>query len=906
MKKEDPQAMPRKKVGLERKKNSEQLRRWWVKISSIFITSHQESFNPFLQVILGGNLQKALVKITKTDRFMKTTGDIGMVFKTDVLDKMTKGESRMFQCELEAELRMSYAQIEQEMMHVELWDFSGCAVNTLKGYVSKPLLEVVRGDVDMMFEIKTKIEKVEVIFATIYMKCIFQEIWDFYITFRDWRASDILPPKKKKIEPKEDKKVNEDEEEDELAEFDEKKEEEDLDDWMLEEPEVKPMLTYQLNSTKAMVYSKTLDSKEPYWPSIDGGIHFRGTVFDLNQQVMSLDLFNYAHGKTSIGRKTVSLNGVLDNNFLKTEVKIDLQSIYSTERHIRYDQTSYLQGIINCGFQPKYKQLGTSFNWHPGYYYLAVRIEKASGLDRLEDITGLELYATVEWGGQVQRTRIMRESVTPVFNETFYFLIPLGDAELTNEEKLIEAVKGEFQSKSRVTLSLWRLFHGGTLMHIGSGSFNLGDLGGLEKEDVTFVTEDRKVIIYESRVLAKSLVLSSAFNADLVSNISFKAWFFNDLPTGLDLNPYKSTTDSFPFEIDNEMRTMSFEPEWRRITSEIYERSDISRDIRKFEIQSQDHCKRQHFLCLFLSSMSPPDQGTIDTTSAPFAHKIRTLGEISHFVRSIPYVSVNQNFWVAPNTTLAIRKGTALDHALLMASLFLGCSYETFDDLKVKFKELFKLASKGKKNEKQANNKASLNYFEEQLEAFIKAEQFKVEQEDEPTKEGTIDEDDDQEEEKESEANKGKPEEKKEDESIPLCNRVFVCMGSDKAKKEVCAWVMTFDKECEHVTFWDPRCHMQYLLKARVKKKELMKEFLKYKVKPDDEFAGEAPPEQKEEASEGIDYGAAGADDNDFDVDERILRETGVKLIMQNDIVNQQDALKSIFIDFNSVYRGGR
>ena len=526
----------------------------------------------------------------------------------------------------------------------------------------------------------------------------------------------------------------------------------------------------------------------------------------------------------------------MDNNFLKAEMKIDLQSIYTTNRVIRFEHIANLQGILNSGFQPKYKQLGTTFIWHPGYYYFAVKIEKASGLEQLEDTTSLEIYATVEWGGQVQRTRSICDASIPVFNETFYFLIPLGDAELKNEPKMIEAIKNEFQTKSRVWVSLWRKFFGGALAHLGSASFNIGDISEAKPDDVNYITEDKRCIIYEARVLAKNLLLASSFNEDLLANVSLKAWFFYDLPAVLDLGPYRRDGDEYPRETEAEMRNREYERPWNDIVSEIYEYSDISREIRRFVVYAKDHCRREHFICLFLTSMSPPDQGSIDTTSFPFDHKIRSIGEVAHFIRCIPYLTAAQSFWISPDTCLAMQKGTVIDHALLMASLFIGSNFESFDELKKKFVELRKKdAQKNELLAEAARNKENLEYFEDQLEKLMKKEKFTVE--DDGTQPSETKAAGNGEEGEEAEPEEEIKEEKNEDEEdenkIPLSNRVFVCLGTDRIKKIPYAWVMTFDPECHDATLWDPVCHTQYFFKARVKNKELLKEFLKYKPRPE-------------------------------------------------------------------------
>lgn len=543
----------------------------------------------------------------------------------------------------------------------------------------------------------------------------------------------------------------------------------------------------------------------------------------------------------------------MDNNFLKAETRIDLPAVYTmTKRRIRYDHIALCQGILNCGYQPKYKQHGSTFLWHPGYIYFAVKIEKANGLEQLEDTTMLEVFATVDWGGQVQRTRCMSDASIPVFDETFYFLIPLGDAELANEQKLIEALKGEFQTKSRVVISLWRKFYGGILVHLGSAAFNIGDIQEAKAEDITFITEDKKAIIYETRVLAKNLLLSSSFNADLNAQVSMKAWFFYDLPSSFELTPYVRNSDDLPKFVEDGMKNLSFEKKWRAIVAEIYEHSDVPRELRKYDTHMMDHCKRDHFMPLFLASMSPPDSGSISDISNPYDQKIRTMQEAAHFARCFPYDWTPRTFWVSPDGTIAMQKGSIFDHTLLMASLFLGCGFETFDKLIKKIEKL-KKAKEGKKKKKPVSKKHNISFFDKELEYVEKGYALEIEQDSliNPNEgkggkaktvvsaksekgEGEGEGEDEDADEGMTEVDAQLQEELEElPDEVPLQNRVFVCMGSDKVKKAQYAWVMVFDPECANVTLYDPLCHTEYYLPRRVKKKDFLKEFLKFKPNKD-------------------------------------------------------------------------
>lgn len=58
---------------------------------------------------------------------------------------------------------------------------------------------------------------------------------------------------------------------------------------------------------------------------------------------------------------------------------------------------------------------------------------------------------------------------------------------------------------------------------------------------------------------------------------------------------------------------------------------------------------------------------------------IRTLREVAHYVRYIPYLSENHHhFWMPPPVTLTVKAGTVQDHALLMASMFRSVEHEEY------------------------------------------------------------------------------------------------------------------------------------------------------------------------------------------------------------------------------------
>jgi hypothetical protein len=90
-------------------------------------------------------------------------------------------------------MRMTYSMISKQKLMVELWDYNSIWMNNIKAYTTKPMIEIINGDCNIEFELYVKKKH----FATIEFKCVFQEIWDWKMSFINWSVSSILPPKDK-------------------------------------------------------------------------------------------------------------------------------------------------------------------------------------------------------------------------------------------------------------------------------------------------------------------------------------------------------------------------------------------------------------------------------------------------------------------------------------------------------------------------------------------------------------------------------------------------------------------------------------------------------------------------------------------------------------------------------------
>lgn len=136
---------------------------------------------------------------------------------------------------------------------------------------------------------------------------------------------------------------------------------------------------------------------------------------------------------------------------------------------------------------------------------------------------------------------------------------------------------------------------------------------------------------------------------------------------------------------------------------------------------------------MFLSKITPPDSTYIEfdaLENGDLLRGIRTLGEVAHFVRCIPFKNhENQNIWSSPDFLLTMRVGSIDEHALLMASMFRAVKYETVEEIEKKFH-----------NKKQvALDKSKLNNLAENLNEKMMKEASQDEINDLDTKKTKID-----------------------------------------------------------------------------------------------------------------------------------------------------------------------
>jgi hypothetical protein len=144
---------------VEDKVQMELMRRWHLKIYNIYITPYREMLDPFLQFTIGGDYCVDVFSTKKGDTYKVPKGSRGFSDKTEVLTNVDKLMKAAFDKTIDIEMRMSYSMINSQKMMIELWDYNTIWMNSIKGYETVPLINIVNGDINMSVDIVKRVKK---------------------------------------------------------------------------------------------------------------------------------------------------------------------------------------------------------------------------------------------------------------------------------------------------------------------------------------------------------------------------------------------------------------------------------------------------------------------------------------------------------------------------------------------------------------------------------------------------------------------------------------------------------------------------------------------------------------------------------------------------------------------------
>ncbi|GBG28450.1 Synaptotagmin-C [Hondaea fermentalgiana] len=468
-------------------------RRWRVRLRGIQYTNHGDLGDFFLTFNFGWNfrLSKKLVRVKASApkkklvdehgrpieqkrqwRWVKS-GSRGTCRYTQVCKDVEKGKPVQFQDSIEFDWTGSYFELYTKVLHVEVWIWHPFSPNEFLAKAEKPLHRIASGEMNMSgpdWEIKTTVRrkgrKEEVGLGALAFQCVFQEVLTYSIKLQNWTAHFDLKHFHKRLE---------DGDEDYLY----------------------PYAVFRLNSSRSPFHTSRSNPREQRIDSSTEAVKsslsdvsvlkFTGTRLGLEEGHLLVEVYHdrlLTLRRVKIGSARIALSGVVENGYLSAKLRhyprekfrhrarrmltctsaasaqsasagskklTKVGQIYGTVDIEAEECFMWTELLVNpiptlrAGIRPArlHREFAQVGELHPpelrdyapyNNSYLAIHVVAARDLIGA-DANGLsDPYVTVEWSGQRLRTRVVPETLNPVWDEVLYFQIHSFDENVTSDE----------------------------------------------------------------------------------------------------------------------------------------------------------------------------------------------------------------------------------------------------------------------------------------------------------------------------------------------------------------------------------------------------------------------------------------------------------------------------------------
>lgn len=462
-----------------------------------------------------------------------------------------------------------------------------------------------------------------------------------------------------------------------------------------------------------------------FWPSC-GKFVFRGTRTHLQNSYFIVSVLTgkppafLANNSTvaKIEKHAPAPHRVLGRCLLNLTSVLDMSVFQGKVKRFTPDHDRYIVGDINGNVKCILRSKGMKVS-HLNRYerYLVVRVKKCEGLPVADFDTGSsDPYLRCTWDNMVMLSPIVKQSLRPVFNQSFYFPVRVvfpemrmgSKAEKKHQDSIL---KYELTSKGHISIQVWD-DDVTSADCLGGCQVTLGDilnvratqkrtlLGAVraekhDEEDENELEEKQEkhnqwyevpkpVRVYDG---SKTALGQSALANKDAALIHFEAYFYPDWAETL--------------RFEDEVQEADAESVWAKKGDEWN-----SRNLQKAEdyalpfpdsigakkpkeenmIQTADSLRR--FPCIGLHPLT-----RVDTPLMAFVSPIIIPEEWSFPAKLLEWVHclsfeisqrqarmglIPQDGWKDPEYVLARRKGAPQDHSVLLCSLLLGCKEDAY------------------------------------------------------------------------------------------------------------------------------------------------------------------------------------------------------------------------------------
>ncbi|CRG93618.1 conserved Plasmodium protein, unknown function [Plasmodium gallinaceum] len=584
------------------------------------------------------------------------------------------------------ELSISYNDLQNFEINIEMWGINGFIFNDLYATSKKTLKEIIENEPDNNIILKKKIEKQNITFEAqclgVYMQL--SEIFEFHMALDSWWfiSSSEMPSYLKKL-PK-------------FLRF-----------------------KFPLNEKDWVIHS-SYKSSNNFW-LYPGYFCFIGTRQQLANSFFILTVLCYNSKyrykpPILLGSCIISLKSVTEYPFFKGIVK-----------KLTLDKTRFRQGEIVGNIKCFAKSYGIKeiekniqrpcqpfsdatlvnqliLNDH----YLVIRVIKCENLAISSvDLNNVNINVWVKWDGMVNKTDTVAKTTSPFFYQNLYYPIRLVDSkELTNENLIRNVLPIDLISKGEICFEVHNnneiystilgifelhfadIFNYGTLDYRSLAQANpkSSSMYNDYKENYEvpnrttdntndnyddYYVKNYKTIVYKNTLeLMYSKVHLKSLNKENIqtkkeSTITIEAYVIPPLPSNLVFfNENKATNSSLIYK----SLSKRWEKDFSKFNDTYLQWFPKSIRNRNFPcVSKNDFDNNVYPLCSFVTSINLPAQ-------------VSTPGPLFHWLNNIEYIGNDDEsaIFTPPYFFLSYKKGTIQDHVLLLCCCLKGLEYDAY------------------------------------------------------------------------------------------------------------------------------------------------------------------------------------------------------------------------------------
>ncbi|EWC87175.1 hypothetical protein PFNF54_03951 [Plasmodium falciparum NF54] len=408
----------------------------------------------------------------------------------------------------------------------------------------------------------------------------------------------------------------------------------------------------------------------PIWENL-GEIYFRGTLRDLDVSYLNIKVEDMSAPKSAreIGTCQISLKGIVDYPYVMHELEAPSWLVKEAkyegwENKLNEWKLGTVEGKVIINRVPRYRQRGDIYHIDSKQPYLIVHIFNIDKIITVDNIKELDTYVEVSFDETSRRTRLMKKTLSPNYDSQISIPLRFNNKNDINYENL--------SKKGLIYIDVWGKSE--DIVYIGGISISPYEIFFNEKnvrrnktklEHIDLETNVK--ITYDTVVYRGCKKLCFLHDDQRMSNIHFSIWTYPDI-LGNSTNQKKivapvsfNTTMNFPIKLAEKYNKLKklFMEVLKTIKSIPENCTDVNTSTRFYNYELINQRKEKHFLPTLITSIKSP-------------YCAESMNAIFHYVRCIPFIHKKENIIFTPDFTLQLKGGNALDHSLLLCSLFLG------------------------------------------------------------------------------------------------------------------------------------------------------------------------------------------------------------------------------------------